>query len=186
MKNRFRLIVLIGIVFLFSACTVPGGAGGENKKADGAENGGGAPDKVTATVSDSMTAAVDGTQYSFELDSATVNHGKIEVSYSAYNPRGERMYNVKLYFDKDIAPGSYSSQNSDTEFRIHCGLLSVSSGSAFTEAVGSYELELTSRDSDWLTYQGIFSAELGRSSLSGTYGAQSMSITDASFCFTIT
>ena len=149
---------------------------------------------MSSTVSDFMSATVNGTAYDFELESAVLRNGNMQVTYVCYNPRGEELYSVTLYFDDNIQTGQYSSASGDTEFRIMSGRLiaqSEKTGSMLggtvpvQEGVGSFSLDLTYQSDDWTTYEGTFSATLGRSSLSGSYGDSSMTIEDAKFNFTL-
>lgn len=150
---------------------------------------------ITPTsASNEMSAKVNGTTCSFELESAALRNGNMEVSYVCYNPRGEKLYTVKLYLDSNIQPGQYSSDNGSMEFKVTSGLLTAQSGKTGSvlgstvpvrEGVGSFSLDLTYRNDDWTSYAGTFSAVLGRSSLSGTHGDSSMTIENAAFQFTL-
>lgn len=146
-----------------------------------------------------LIAKIDGIEYEFDLVSAGISYGgKLEAKYEAYNPRGEKMHTVIIRFDKNISKGRYQSGRDETYVYISNGLLSAQTGSKGytlmgthvspmkgTESVGAYDLIITFRSSDWMHYEGAFSAELGRSSLSGTYGAQHMTIDNAKFSFTL-
>lgn len=143
---------------------------------------------------DYMSATVDGTTYNFELESAALRNGNIQVTYVYYSPRGEKLCSVTLYFDSNIQTGRYSSASGNTEFKVMSGHLTAQSGKTgymlggtvpIQEGVGSFSLNLTYRSDDWTTYEGTFSATLGRSSLSGSYGNSSMTIEDAKFNFSL-
>ena len=195
--KRMRKSALIFTALVAAMCLVSGCSESKNDNnawIDGEFNHNNFDDRHDSPqnlAADSMIASVDGNEYEFKLQSAKLSHGDMAVVYVCYTPRGDELYKIKLYFDKNIAPGKYSSDNKDRNFRVNCGFLDAKTplvnnyGQTVTEGVGSFSLDLTYRDANWETYEGTFSAHLGRSQLSGTHGESSMIIDGARFNFTL-
>ncbi len=132
-----------------------------------------------------MEATVDGTRYTFEAKYARLERNRISISYQAYNVRGEVVCSVLLSLDKNIAPGYYTSENS-TALIVTSNMMQAHGGTTngFHKRLGNFNLNLTYRSADWLTYEGSFSALLVKEA-SMVSGRKTMEIKDATFRFTI-
>ena len=183
------MVLFLAVCLLFTAC----GSTGEkevsrsNISASGNSRG------------NRMTAEVNRSKYTLQLEKAEIFNGtEIRASYVALDPRGDVMFQIVLYLDKDIAPGHHDSdidwanhQARQARSNVYLGtsfysramkvyVYDSSSGAYQTNTDdGGYTLELTSRSSDWMTYEGTFSALATKRDLGVT-------IENASFSFTIT
>ncbi|MBQ8639648.1 MAG: hypothetical protein IJ468_10820 [Lachnospiraceae bacterium] len=157
-----------------------------NGLGSGSGNGSGSEQASESELENAMTAVVNGESCTFELVKAQMNsNGKqMNVIFEAYNPRGNRMHQIELVLDENLAPGQYfASDNYDNGVCIWVNDQNYQARGPkppYFGSKGSFTFSLTERSSDWSEYRGTFSASAV--GVDGTTGT--VTIEDASFHFT--
>ncbi len=130
---------------------------------------------------------IDGTDYVFYLKEADLSYGnQIEATYITFNPRGEMLYRLRIQLDKDIPTGSYTNKDRtydndiylDTEYYSSTNVWGKSYRASYSR--GSFDLNLSYRSDDWMTYEGSFTG-----SLNYTMRDNNISISCSYFNFTM-
>lgn len=133
-----------------------------------------------------LTATIFGREEIFYLKSTYVGELELSALYYAYNPRGEKMYCIKLAFDKNLLEGTYTTDKNVLHADVKITFNKVGSREYYVTYPGSdakkynagtFIIEQISED--WMTYDGSFDVELYLGN------KDSFVIHDAVFNFTI-
>lgn len=144
---------------------------------------------------DYLSCQINGQNYGMQLKQATIRVNRtIEAKYEALNPRGELQYTLIISLDKNLGPGSYSSDDSKQYVSIkmtqagsgwvYSASHGIASQKLWGRDLGDYALTITDRSSDWNTYEGTFDATLEQATKKGS--ADFIRVSNCSFSFTLT
>ena len=195
-----KMLIFVGLVLML----IGAGCSGKKSESRGMEqmsvssrNSGGM---------NTLTATINGSRTTLEMEKAVVQGRRIYVTYASYNPRGKKEFYVRLNFAENIAPGYYSMYDDDNAFSVSSDIAGGTVEAAYKayrdnnnpwansngfkvspeqgKYQGNYQLNLTERSSDWRTYEGRFDAELESIKARGI-SQKSVVIENAVFSFTI-